>query len=137
MRLIKALLTLTLILAGCQTVLNTSRNVTGLYTVSLGNSPSRDKLFSAPADELYDATIAALKDWKVYVPIQNRKTKKIVATGFARATDTTEVGIFFIALAPEQTKVYLASKNPNLLDRTAAALFARLEKEPAGIPGSN
>ena len=120
-----------ILLVGCYTAADSFRNVTGLYTVSLRNTPYQSRVFEWPAKKTYDCLLALLQEQKLYIPIENRHALKIVAMGFERANDTTEVGFFLKGLTPKKTELFIASKNPNLLERISADIFSKLEKKLA------
>ena len=124
------LISILLITSGCGHVTEVSKTVWGSSTRAL--ETSRDdaptQSFACSFEKCYDEVLSFAQA-EGYVVFQERKAEKLlVLMGVPKSVDTTEVGIFFTAVGPEETKLEVASLSSYAEEIVSDAFFSQLEK---------
>lgn len=103
-------------------------DVRGLFDIKEAHT----KVFDRGVPRCYELTAQFLKRWNAVI-FQQSEGDYIVAmeleTVFRSCINTTEVGIFFTAVAPQKTEVKVTSLNYNLSQFISDKLFDYIEKD--------
>lgn len=141
--LILVLLAGTTVLLGCTPVAEVGKKVWGSSTDTLNNERKNaiKKTFGCSLDACFDKVleltsiptmpatkVLTTKEKEKYLELfqQNRSKMVIVVMGVPGAVDTTEVGIFFVALEKDKVRVELSSLSTSAKVKAADMVFAKL-----------
>jgi hypothetical protein len=124
-------------LVGCACLKESGKKVWGSSTQALDKEREKGKQeeFSCSLSDCFDACLNvldklnSLDNTKVTVFEKDKKAGFIVAMGFKKAIDTTEVGIYFKQDKPGKTIVQIISLNHWLLEEIAPEIFSKLKEE--------
>ena len=121
-------LLLVILLGGCSSMQEGTRGFLGVSTKVLedGRQDAIKQTFRYDYDSCYNEALKILKKTEVdtYIYAQDRK-KGLIAV-YLSETDTTPVGIFFLAINANNTQIEVASPATYAKESIANKLFSRL-----------
>lgn len=122
-----------ILLSGCARVTESCKILLGTTSSALEkakDSPTAQaEIFKTDYPSLYQQVFDLLKKKKLYIFLHSQKKHRIVTMNFNGPDDTTEVGIFFEEIKPQETRLIIASLSPTHLKMAAKIIFSGIEKE--------
>ena len=118
-----------IILVGCARITESGRILLGTSTRALEETKDKTGLsqsFNLDYPTCYDKVINLLRIKKAYIFLHSPAKHRIVALNLKGENDTTEVGIFFEEIKPQETKIILTSLSPTYLKLASEIIFEGL-----------
>jgi hypothetical protein len=126
---------------GCSTIKEATREVLGISTkeIEASRNAAVRREFKYTYNDCYKKAMETLKFIGAYVYAED-KSKNLVAL-YLNGDDTTVIGVFFVQVDADNTRVEVCSPSTYAKDYIAAKLFAGLDgtldmKDVPGEPGA-
>ncbi len=123
-------------LTGCAQVSEIGKTVWGSSTREMEKRRPQAivKTYSKGYWDCMKAMLKVIQD-KEYTIFQKDEVKgQIVVMGIPGYVDTTEVGIFFVEVSDQETRIEMSSLSTNAKRAAAKTLFKGMEAELAALP---
>jgi hypothetical protein len=127
-----AVIPIILLASGCASISNTAKALMGTSTRALEDAKEKQgqpQVFKIGYPDAYRRVFELLKKKNITTFLHSQKKRRIVAMHFLGVSDTTEVGIFFTEIAPQETKITVTSLSPGHLKLATTIILLGLEKD--------
>lgn len=123
------LLVYTYILTGCVSYPDSIGDIMATSHSDLDKPRDTDiaVTFNASKESLFDQVITIMKDNKLIAYQKDKRKDFIIAMGFPKQTNTTQVGIYFKSDKEGVTRVTLTSLSATCLKKAEAIIMMRLK----------
>ena len=129
MKKISLILFAILVLTGCSSLRNVSRDVMGVSTDTLesGKADSIYQVYPCEIGACFDAVIEIARDNNYYIFMKDGVRGLVVLMNIPECVDTTEVGVFLTELpGPQGVRVELSSRSSPAKKAVAKVLFSEM-----------
>lgn len=121
---------------GCASISNSAKVLMGTSTKALEDAKEKEgqsQILGISYPDAYGRILEILKKRNIVAFLHSQKKHCIVAMYFLGEGDTTEVGIFFTEIKPQETKITITSLSPKHLKLATTVIFSELEKNVSVI----
>ena len=121
-------LLLVVTLNGCARIQETTKVIWGSSTRALDEARSEaiSKVYHCRYEECFREVMKIAELEKFVIFIKDKIKKHIVFMGIKGSVNTTEVGVFFIELNDEETRVEVSSLSTNAKKKVSEMIFPQL-----------